>query len=219
MWSTRDFALMAEAGINTVRVFTVPPVWLLDAAEQAGLKVLVGLPWSQHVAFLDSAAVAGADPRRGDRRGARLRAASGGLRLSDRQRDPARHGPLAWRRAGASGFSRSLVALVKAEHPGALVSYANFPSTEYLTVDFTDFLCFNVYLHDEAAFRRYVARLHNLAVDQPLVLTEFGVNSMQRGRGGAARASCRGRSTPRSRPGSPAPSSSPGPTNGSPAVT
>src|SRR5215469_1077353 len=49
-----DFALMAEAGINTVRVFTVPPLWLLDAAQDEGLRVLVGLPWSQHVAFLDS---------------------------------------------------------------------------------------------------------------------------------------------------------------------
>ena len=40
-----DFTLMAEAGINTVRVFTVPPLWLLDAAEEAGLKLLIGLPW------------------------------------------------------------------------------------------------------------------------------------------------------------------------------
>src|SRR5437764_1206990 len=53
----RDFALMRGAGINTVRVFTVPPVWLLDVAGEAGLKVMVGLPWSQHVAFLDGAAV------------------------------------------------------------------------------------------------------------------------------------------------------------------
>src|SRR5258708_5662681 len=53
----RDFALMRNAGVNTVRVFTVPPVWLLDAAEEAPLKVLVGLPWSQHVAFLDSPAI------------------------------------------------------------------------------------------------------------------------------------------------------------------
>src|ERR1700739_2365781 len=50
----RDFALMVTAEINTVRVFTVPPVWLLDAAQRHGLKMLVGLPWSQHVAFLDS---------------------------------------------------------------------------------------------------------------------------------------------------------------------
>jgi len=41
----RDFALMRSAGVNTVRVFTVPPIWLLDAAEEAGLKVLIGLPW------------------------------------------------------------------------------------------------------------------------------------------------------------------------------
>src|SRR5262249_31064520 len=67
------------------------------------------------------------------------------------------------------------------EAPGSLVSYANFPSTEYLTIDFTDFLCFNVYLHNENAFRRYVSRLHNLAVDRPLVLTEFGVDSMREG--------------------------------------
>ena len=31
------------------------------------------------------------------------------------------------------------------------------------------------------AFRRYIARLHNLAVDKPLVLTEFGVDSMRNG--------------------------------------
>ena len=52
-----DFALMAEAGVNTVRVFTVPPLWLLDAAHGAGLKLLVGLPWAQHVAFLDGPAM------------------------------------------------------------------------------------------------------------------------------------------------------------------
>src|SRR5579883_1257335 len=51
----RDFALMRKAGVNTVRVFTVPPLWLLDAARRAGLKVLVGVPWSQHVAFLGDA--------------------------------------------------------------------------------------------------------------------------------------------------------------------
>jgi hypothetical protein len=39
-----DFALMRGAGANTVRVFTVPPVWLLDLAATAGLKVLSGCP-------------------------------------------------------------------------------------------------------------------------------------------------------------------------------
>ena len=54
-----DFALMAGMGINTVRVFTVPPVWLLDRAGAYGLKALVGIPWSQHITFLDNAPVQG----------------------------------------------------------------------------------------------------------------------------------------------------------------
>jgi GT2 family glycosyltransferase len=176
----RDFALMRNAGVNTVRVFTVPPVRLLDAAEEAGLKVLVGLPWSQHVAFLDSPAIQ-----------AEIRdAVAGGVRACRRHAAVFAYlvgneippDMIRWHGAGeVRRFLKELVALVRREHPGALVSYANFPSTEYLTIDFTDFLCFNIYLHEETAFRRYIARLHNLAVDKPLVLTEFGIDSMRNG--------------------------------------
>ncbi|HSF48656.1 MAG TPA: hypothetical protein VLA73_09860, partial [Burkholderiales bacterium] len=49
----RDFAAMAENGVNAVRTYTVPPRWLLDAAQRNGLRVMVGLPWEQHIAFLD----------------------------------------------------------------------------------------------------------------------------------------------------------------------
>src|SRR3954454_22434745 len=52
----QDFAAMAAAGINSVRVYTVPPRWLLDLASLYGLRVMVGLPWEQHVAFLDDRA-------------------------------------------------------------------------------------------------------------------------------------------------------------------
>jgi len=175
-----DFAAMVEAGINTVRVFTVPPIWLLDAAEQAGLRLLVGLPWAQHIAFLDSAATqrqikeAIVSGIRGCRRHPAVFAYLIGNEIPP---DIIRwHGTEAVRR-----FLKGLVAAAKAEHPEALVSYANYPSTEYLTVDFTDFVCFNVYLHDSSAFRRYIARLHNLAHDRPLVLTEFGVDSFSQG--------------------------------------
>jgi glycosyltransferase involved in cell wall biosynthesis len=176
----RDFALMRTAGVNTVRVFTVPPVWLLDAAGAAGLKVLVGLPWMQHVAFLDSPEIKSeirAAVAAGARACARHAAVLAYLVGNEIPPDMIR-----WHGADAvRDFLKELVAIVRREHPGALVSYANYPSTEYLTVDFTDFLCFNVYLHDESAFRRYIARLHNLALDKPLVLTEFGVDSMRNG--------------------------------------
>src|SRR6266487_44429 len=49
----QDFALMAANGLNAIRTYTVPPRWLLDAAQLHGLRVLVGLPWEQHIAFLD----------------------------------------------------------------------------------------------------------------------------------------------------------------------
>ncbi len=175
-----DFALMGSAAINTLRVFTVPPCWLLDLAEEAGLKVLVGLPWSQHVAFLDSAALRAeirAAVAAGVRACVRHPAVFAYLVGNEIPPDMIRwHGADAVRR-----FLKDLAAVVRHEHPGALVSYANFPSTEYLTIDFTDFLCFNIYLHDETAFRRYIARLHNLAVDKPLVLTEFGIDSLRAG--------------------------------------
>ena len=51
-----DFAMMREHGMNTVRLYTVPPVWLLDIAASHDLHVLVGLPWAQHTGFLDSRA-------------------------------------------------------------------------------------------------------------------------------------------------------------------
>ena len=176
----RDFAMMRAAGINTVRIFTVPPLWLLDMAAEAGLRVLVGVPWAQHVTFLDDARMEReilrgmVDAVRGLNRHPAIFAYLVGNEIPP---DMVRwHGPERVRH-----FLKRLVAAVKQADPDRLVSYANFPSTEYLTIDFTDFLCFNIYLHQEPAFRRYLARLHNLAVDRPLVLTEFGIDSLREG--------------------------------------
>src|SRR5262245_24252219 len=49
----RDFAMMRVNGINSVRTYTVPPRWFLDSALRHGLYVMVGIPWEQHIAFLD----------------------------------------------------------------------------------------------------------------------------------------------------------------------
>ena len=182
----KDFAMMAGMGATVLRVFTVPPIWLLDTAAEAGMRVLVGLPWSQHVAFLESRKLRNeivkgvGDAVRGLKRHPAIFAYLIGNEIPP---DMVRwHGPKRVR-----AFLMRLMQAVKAEHPTGLVSYANFPSTEYLTVDFTDFLCFNVYLHDEDAFRRYLSKLQNLSVDRPLVLTEFGIDSIREGREEQAR--------------------------------
>jgi beta-galactosidase/beta-glucuronidase len=52
--AARDFSDMARAGLNAVRTYTVPPLWLLDLAAESGLFVMVGMAWEQHVDFLES---------------------------------------------------------------------------------------------------------------------------------------------------------------------
>ena len=46
--TTRDFDQMGSFGVNTVRVYHVPPLWFLDLAQAKGLRVWVDLPWDQH---------------------------------------------------------------------------------------------------------------------------------------------------------------------------
>src|SRR5205085_7229609 len=48
-----DFERMTEAGINAVRLYSPPQRWLLDLAQAQGLLVMVGIPWEQHIAFLE----------------------------------------------------------------------------------------------------------------------------------------------------------------------
>jgi len=56
-----------------------------------------------------------------------------------------------------------------------------FSTTEYLELSFLDFDCFNVYLETPEKFSAYIARLHNLSGDRPLVLAEIGLDSMRNG--------------------------------------
>jgi len=182
----RDFALMAELGANCLRTFTVPPKWLLDLAAANGLRVLIGIPWSQHVCFLDSRLLRREIRRTiadGVRAGERHPAAFAYLVGNEVPPDIVRwHGS-----ERVHSFLRDLVAVAKKTNPDALVSYANFPSTEYLDTGFADFLAFNLYLHREQEFRHYLSRLQNLAEDRPLVLTEFGVDSIREGADNQAR--------------------------------
>src|SRR5438067_10186642 len=177
----RDLAQMRDLGANCLRTFTVPPRWLLDRAGERGLRALVTIPWAQHLCFLD-----GREGRAAVHRTVRAAAEAlgdhpalfGFLIGNEIPPDIVRwYGPDRVR-----DFLRTLRDEVKERAPAALVSYANFPSTEYLDVtDFVDFVSFNVYLHREVDFRPYLSRLQNIAEDKPLVLTEFGVDSLREG--------------------------------------
>jgi GT2 family glycosyltransferase len=182
-----DFEAMAAAGINSLRTYEPPPPWLLDIALTHGLRVMVGLAWEQHIAFLD-------DPGRADAIIARVAA-----QVRACQAHPAilcyavgNEIPAAivrWH--GKREIERFLERLhwqAKAEDPSALFTYVNYPSTEYLELPFLDLTCFNVFLEDERTYESYLARLQNLCADRPLLITEVGIDSHRNGEAVQAKA-------------------------------
>jgi GT2 family glycosyltransferase len=176
-----DFTRMAAAGFNTVRTYHVPPGWFLElSAETADIGVLIDVPWSKHVCFLNSSAA-----RAGAREAVRAAAAMGRRHPSvmaysicnEIAPDVIRwHG-----RRRIEAFLAELVDVAKQADPDGLVTYANYPPTEYLDLSFLDFVTFNVYLHDLETFRRYLCRLQNLVGDKPLVLGEIGMDTLRHG--------------------------------------
>ena len=175
-----DFYLMVQNGINCIRTYTVPPIWLLDAAQKAGLRVMVGLPWEQHVTFLD-------DPKRAQLIENKIR---------EYVRQCVSHPALfcyavgneipasivRWHgRNRIEKFLYRLYCAAKEEDPDGLVTYLNFTPTEYLHLPFLDLLSFNVYLESKETLQAYLSRLNNLSDSRPLLMGEIGLDSRRNG--------------------------------------
>src|SRR5438067_50241 len=182
-----DFSQMSANGVNAVRTYTAPPRYLLDIAERCNLRVLVGLQGERHYAFLHEKKTV-REIRKQIREGASCCSGHPAvLAYLVANEIPASivrwHGPGATER-----FLKQLWSEVKEEDPEALVSYANYPPTEYLDLSFLDLLCFNVFLESRHDYDAYLARLQNLAGNRPLFITEIGLDSRRNGE--AAQASC-----------------------------
>ncbi len=174
----RDLAMMREIGINVVRVYTRPPRWFLDLCAEHGIRALVTLWWGQNFDFLDT----GRERRRVvDKVRADVRANAG---------HPALFGYLVANEISSTmtrwygpdrvrEFLEKLIRVGRKEDPRVLFSYASFPPTEYLIPTNADFLTYNVYLHRQLDFDRYLARLQNLAEDKPLIMGEFGMDTLR----------------------------------------
>ncbi len=173
-----DLALMREIGLNVIRVYHAPPRWFLDRCAAAGLRVLITLPWAKHVEFL------------------RQRKARDEISRSVRNAvkacagHPAVFGYLVGNEISSTmvrwlgvrrvtEFVEHLIRIGRALDPNVLFSYATYPPTEYLLPQNVDFFCFNVYLHNQRDFERYLLRLQNLTEDKPLILGEFGMDTIR----------------------------------------
>lgn len=181
----RDFAAMADVGVNTVRTYTVPGPEILDLAEASGLRLLIGIWWD--------------DPRylpQPTERAWRSMVHRARAAVHEAVTECANHpavlgflvgneipGPVVrWHgRRRVEGLLRRLYETGKAASPHALFGYANYPTTAYLDTKGFDFDAFNVFLEDEGAYRRYLAQLQIDVGDRPLVLTELGLDSASHG--------------------------------------
>lgn len=172
----RDFAQIRAMNANCVRIYHRPPPWFLDLAHECGVRVFLDVAWPKNMTFVGDEEV--------------TRKAHEAVRAAAREcgNHPAVFAisvvneipPDIVRYVGrekVEAFVDDLVAIVKEEAPHCLATFANFPTTEYLNPRSVDFVCYNVYLHDPAVFRNYLARLQMIANDKPLILGEYGIDT------------------------------------------
>jgi len=178
----RDFAQMRALGANAIRLYHPPLVQLLDDALEAGIAVLIDVPWEKHRCFLEdweAQADAIGRVREAARELGRHPAVMGISVANEVPADVVRfHGA---RRV--EQFIGNLLDAHKQEAPDCLCTYCNFPTTEFLSPAGIDFYCANVYLEDPRALGAYLDRLHHVAGDLPVVLGEFGIDSIRHGEG------------------------------------
>ncbi|MFT3787467.1 MAG: glycosyltransferase [Tepidisphaeraceae bacterium] len=175
-----DFELIRELGANCVRIYHNPPKWFLDLADSFGIKVFLDVAWAKNLVFSE-------DHKLMDDAREKVRAAARECGnhpaifaisvVNEVPADLVRYiGP-----DFIGDFIDELVEIVKAEAPDCLVTFANYPTTEYLQPRDVDFITFNVYLHEEQSLRNYLTRLHHVAGEKPLVLGEYGVDTQKEG--------------------------------------
>ncbi|CAN5518992.1 hypothetical protein BH10PLA1_BH10PLA1_18830 [soil metagenome] len=174
--TVKDFSQIRELGANTLRIYHTPPAWFLDLAEQSGLKIFLDVSWPKNLTFVgdeDLTQQAQDAVRTAARTCGNHPAVFAISVVNEVPSDIVRF-------VGApkiADFIDDLVAIAKDEAPQCLITFANFPTTEYLQPRMTDFTCFNVYLHDTGVFRNYMARLQNIAGEKPLMLGEYGIDT------------------------------------------
>ncbi len=170
-----DLRHITALGFNTVRIYDLPTATLLREVAALGLRLIVGVPWMEHVDFLSDRA---------------LRCEIH-TRITDAARQLRDHACVAAILVGneiektlvrwmgprrVRDFIESLIESARREAPRTLISYATYPSTEYLVPRNADFLAVNVYLEEREAFTACLSRLQNLAGNKPLIITEFGID-------------------------------------------
>lgn len=172
----QQMALIADAGFNALRVYEAPEKDLLNAAQEAGLWVFVGLSWDYHRDFISNGTVyAAAEVLMAEslESWGNHPAVAGVFVANEIPSDMVRWMGVTQVKQALEG----LISLGRSICPQLLFAYANYPTTEYEEPDNADFTAMNVYLESREDFASYLPRLHNVAGDRPVLLSEFGFDT------------------------------------------
>src|SRR4051812_24338211 len=127
----KDFEQITELGANCIRIYHNPPRWFMDLAQEFGLKIFLDVSWPKNQEFCQDQTVR-QQARAAVREAARLCGNHPALfALSVVNEIP----PDLVRFCGREYIEEvvdELVAIAKAEAPNCLVTFANFPTSEYL---------------------------------------------------------------------------------------
>jgi len=176
----RDMEMIQALGINLLRLYHVPPAWFLDLCHEYRLRVLISIPWAEHVEFLNNAGIRRQvvqTIREAVLKNKGHEAIFGYFVGNEIPTTMVRW--LGARRV--IQFVEHLINVARQADPRPLYSYASYPPTEFLLPSNVDFYSFNVYLERQPDFERYLARLQNLAEDKPLIMGEFGLDTIRKG--------------------------------------
>jgi glycosyltransferase involved in cell wall biosynthesis len=182
----RDLAHMRELGANCIRLYHPPPPSLLDDALEHGLKVMIDVPWEKHRCFFEDWTSQQDAINRVRQMAKELGSHPAVFAISVGNEIP--HDIV--RFYGAPRVARFIDQLLQAareQAPQCLLTYCNYPSTEFLNPSVVDFYCANIYLHDPAALGNYLDRLQHIAETRPLVIGEHGIDSIRHGTSEQAR--------------------------------
>lgn len=178
--TAQDFRQITELGANVLRVYYVPPTWFLDLATEHGLKVLIDIPWAKHLCFLDSE-TSKAEARSTVRKAVEANKGHPAIFaysvVNEISADIVRWSGV----RQVTEFIELLIEDARKIDPDCLYTFTSFPPSEFLQPANTDFSCFNVYLHDRKSYEAYLARLQTLADAKPIMLGEFGIDSIREG--------------------------------------
>jgi GT2 family glycosyltransferase len=175
-----DLAHISRLGASCLRTYFPPPLWLLDAAAENALRVLVDVPWEKHRCFFEDW-TSQQEARTVVRETAQQIGAHPAVFAISVANELPNDIVRFYGASRIEGFLNELLDIVHQEAPDCLATYANFPTTEFLQPNQQDFCSFNVYLHDATTLGRYIDRLQHVAGSKPLVVAEYGLDSLRHG--------------------------------------